>query len=156
MGKYQPKKDMREHDMLAVICSLWVVGAVMPTLQRQKTDLYCNVIKIPQTTTCRTLLTMTLRHIQARLGMERKPDENLLKNKLRIPPNIAQNSCENHPWASQPSPNDTSITTACTNFIAYGRQLASRICLHCAMRLALCSVPDSAYWTLDLLAIIFV
>ena len=34
-----------EHDMLAVICSLWVVGAVMPTLQRQKTDLYCDVIK---------------------------------------------------------------------------------------------------------------
>ena len=45
MGKYQPKKDMREHDMLAVICSLWVVGAVMPTLQRQKTDLYCDVTK---------------------------------------------------------------------------------------------------------------
>ena len=45
MCKYQPKKDMREHDILAVICSLWVVGAVMPTLQRQKNDLYCNVIK---------------------------------------------------------------------------------------------------------------
>ena len=97
---------------------------------------------------------MTLRHIQARLGMERKPDENLLKNKRRIPPNIAQNSCENHPWASQPSPNDTSITTACTNFIAYGRQLASRICLHCAMRLALCSVPDSAFASDDTMRVI--
>ena len=34
-----------EHDMLAVICSLWVVGAVMLTPPRQKTDLYCDVIK---------------------------------------------------------------------------------------------------------------
>ena len=58
------------------------------------------------------------------------------------------------PAVAEWSKNDTSITTACTNFIAYGRQLESRICLHCAMRLAL--VPDSAYWTLDLLAIIFV
>ena len=45
MGKYQPKKDMREHDMPEVLCSLWVVGAVMPTLQRQKPDLYCDVTK---------------------------------------------------------------------------------------------------------------
>ena len=32
MGKYQPKKDMREHDMLAVLCSLWVVEAVLLAL----------------------------------------------------------------------------------------------------------------------------
>ena len=41
-----------------------------------------------------------------------------------------------------------------SNFIAYGRQLVFRICLHCATRpgLALCFIPDSAYWTFDLLA----
>ena len=39
MDKYQPNKDMREHDMPEVLCSLWVVGAEMPTLQRKKIDI---------------------------------------------------------------------------------------------------------------------
>mgnify|MGYP006892705576 CR=1 FL=1 len=32
MGKYQPKKDMREHDMPEVLCSLWVVEVVLLAL----------------------------------------------------------------------------------------------------------------------------
>ena len=32
MRKYQPKKDTREHDMPAGLCSLWVVEAVLLAL----------------------------------------------------------------------------------------------------------------------------